>query len=37
MSDSAVPRSLVWATSIDVLAPERLVRRRDGYLAVRCD
>lgn len=35
MPDSLVPRSLVWATSIDVLPPERIVRRRDGYLAVR--
>ncbi len=30
-----MPASLVWATSIDVLPPERLVSRRDGYLAVR--
>ena len=30
-----VPRSLVWATSIDVLPPERVVRREDGYLVVR--
>jgi ribosomal protein S18 acetylase RimI-like enzyme len=35
MSDRLVPRSLVWATSIDVLSPEHTVRRRDGYLAVR--
>ena len=30
-----VPRSLVWATSIDVLPVDRHVERRDGYLAVR--
>jgi ribosomal protein S18 acetylase RimI-like enzyme len=35
VEESLVPRSLVWATSIDVLPPERLVSRRDGYLAVR--
>jgi ribosomal protein S18 acetylase RimI-like enzyme len=35
MSDPLVPRSLVWATNIDVLPPERVVHRRDGYLAVR--
>ena len=35
MPRGLVPRSLVWATSIDVLPPERLVSRRDGYLAVR--
>jgi ribosomal protein S18 acetylase RimI-like enzyme len=35
MPDSLVPRSLVWATNIDVLPPERVVHRRDGYLAVR--
>ncbi|HEX3975762.1 MAG TPA: GNAT family N-acetyltransferase [Solirubrobacteraceae bacterium] len=35
MEESLVPRSLVWATSIDVLPPERVVSRRDGYLAVR--
>jgi hypothetical protein len=35
MPDSLVPRSLVWATAIDVLPPERVVHRRDGYLAVR--
>jgi Acetyltransferase (GNAT) domain len=29
-----VPRSLVWATGIDVLPPERLVTRRDSYLVV---
>ena len=27
MPDSLVPRSLVWATNIDVLPPERIVRR----------
>jgi ribosomal protein S18 acetylase RimI-like enzyme len=30
-----VPGSLVWATGIDVLAPDRVVERRDGYLVVR--
>ena len=35
MNSSLVPRSLVWATSIDVLSPEHTVHRRDGYLAVR--
>jgi ribosomal protein S18 acetylase RimI-like enzyme len=35
VKESLVPASLVWATSIDVLPPERLVSRRDGYLAVR--
>ncbi len=35
MPHSLVPRSLVWATNIDVLPPERLVSRHDGYLAVR--
>ncbi len=30
-----MPRSLVWATSIDVLPPDRVVKRRDGYLVVR--
>jgi ribosomal protein S18 acetylase RimI-like enzyme len=32
---SLVPRSLVWATSIDVLPVDHVVQRRDGYLAVR--
>jgi ribosomal protein S18 acetylase RimI-like enzyme len=35
VKESLVPASLVWATSIDVLPPERLVSRRDGYLTVR--
>lgn len=35
VEESPVPRSLVWATSIDVLPPEHTVQRRDGYLAVR--
>jgi ribosomal protein S18 acetylase RimI-like enzyme len=35
MRDPLVPRSLVWATSIDVLPPERTVRREDGHLVVR--
>jgi len=30
-----VPRSLVWATSIDVMSRQHTVHRRDGYLAVR--
>lgn len=29
------PRSLVWATDVDVLPPSRTVTRRDGYLVVR--
>jgi hypothetical protein len=35
MEERLVPRSLVWATSIDVLPPDRVVERRDGYLVVR--
>jgi ribosomal protein S18 acetylase RimI-like enzyme len=35
VEESLVPRSLVWATSIDVLPPERAVRREDGHLVVR--
>jgi ribosomal protein S18 acetylase RimI-like enzyme len=31
----ATPRSLVWATEIDVLAADHSVLRRDGYLMVR--
>ena len=30
-----VPRSLVWATDIDTLPADRVVERRDGYLAIR--
>lgn len=30
-----MPRSLVWATSLDVLPVDRRIERRDGYLAVR--
>jgi ribosomal protein S18 acetylase RimI-like enzyme len=30
-----VPRSLVWATHLDVMALDSTVERRDGYLAVR--
>lgn len=30
-----MPRSLVWATSVDVLPVDRVVERRDGYLVVR--
>ena len=32
---SAVPRSLVWATHIDVLGVEDVVERRDDHLVVR--
>src|SRR6202012_2839935 len=35
MTNGLVPRSLVWATTIDTLPPQRVVRRRDGYLVVR--
>ncbi|MGZ4166215.1 MAG: GNAT family N-acetyltransferase [Solirubrobacteraceae bacterium] len=35
MMQTLVPRSLVWATSIDVLPPDRIVERRDGFLVVR--
>lgn len=35
VSDTAVPRALVWATDIDVMAADRVVDRRDGYLVVR--
>jgi ribosomal protein S18 acetylase RimI-like enzyme len=31
----AVPRSLVWATDIDVLPLDHIVERRDGYVVVR--
>jgi ribosomal protein S18 acetylase RimI-like enzyme len=30
-----VPRSLVWATDLDVLPLDRVVERRDGYVVVR--
>ena len=30
-----VPKSLVWATSIDVLADDHVVQERDGYLVIR--
>ena len=30
-----VPRSLVWATDLDTLPPDRVVERRDGYLLIR--
>jgi ribosomal protein S18 acetylase RimI-like enzyme len=33
--DAAVPRSLVWATHIDVMPIDRVLERRDGYLVVR--
>lgn len=32
---SVVPRSLAWATDLDVLPAGRVVERRDGYLLVR--
>jgi ribosomal protein S18 acetylase RimI-like enzyme len=32
---SPVPRSLVWATGLDVLPPNRVVERRSGYVLVR--
>src|SRR5262249_11306717 len=32
---AVVPRSLVLATDLDVLAPDSVVERRDGYLLVR--
>jgi ribosomal protein S18 acetylase RimI-like enzyme len=35
MEERFVPRSLVWATSIDVLPPDHTVRRRDECLVVR--
>jgi ribosomal protein S18 acetylase RimI-like enzyme len=35
MEEKLVPQSLVWATSIDVLPPDHVVQRRDGYLVVR--
>jgi ribosomal protein S18 acetylase RimI-like enzyme len=30
-----VPRSLIWATDVDVLPADRVVERKDGYLVVR--
>jgi ribosomal protein S18 acetylase RimI-like enzyme len=33
--DAPLPRSLVWATHIEVLPVDRVVQRRDGYLVVR--
>ena len=35
MSAAIVPRSLVWATDIDVLPLDRVVLRREAYLVVR--
>jgi GNAT superfamily N-acetyltransferase len=35
MTTNEFPRSLVYATEIDVLPSDRLVMRRDGYLVVR--
>jgi ribosomal protein S18 acetylase RimI-like enzyme len=32
---SPVPRSLVWATQVDVLPLDRVIERKDGYLLVR--
>jgi ribosomal protein S18 acetylase RimI-like enzyme len=34
-TSNEVPRSLVYATEIDVLPSDRIVARRDGYLVVR--
>jgi GNAT superfamily N-acetyltransferase len=30
-----VPRSLVWATALDVLPPDRVIERRSGFLVIR--
>jgi ribosomal protein S18 acetylase RimI-like enzyme len=35
VEERLVPRSLVWATSIDVLPPDRIVERSDDHLVVR--
>jgi ribosomal protein S18 acetylase RimI-like enzyme len=35
VTGSARPLALAWATGIDVLPPDRVVERRDGYLLVR--
>ena len=35
VSDTTVPRAVVWATDLDVMAADRVVDRRDGYLVVR--
>jgi ribosomal protein S18 acetylase RimI-like enzyme len=35
MPSDLVPRSLVWATSIDVLGPDRIVERRADHLVIR--
>ena len=35
MSAAIIPRSLVWATNIDVLPLDHVVVRREGYLVVR--
>lgn len=35
MAEGLEPRSLVWATDFDVLPLNRVVKRGDGYLAVR--
>jgi ribosomal protein S18 acetylase RimI-like enzyme len=32
---SPVPRSLVWATGLDVLPPSRVVERRSGFVVIR--
>jgi ribosomal protein S18 acetylase RimI-like enzyme len=34
LASFAVPRSLVWATDFDVLPPDHLVQRREGYLRI---
>ena len=35
MTAGLTPHSLVWATDIDVLPPDRVLERRDGYTVVR--
>jgi hypothetical protein len=32
---SPVPRSLVWATALDVLPPNRVIERRSDFLVIR--
>lgn len=34
-SPTPVPRSLAYATDLDVLAPDRVIEQRDGYVLVR--
>jgi ribosomal protein S18 acetylase RimI-like enzyme len=35
VTDSPVPRSLVWATDVDTLPADHTVGRREGYFAIR--